>query len=284
MDLQSQIIILNDGRRLGHADAADQYGKPIVLFVGGSSRLVRPPSSPDVRLITVDRPGIGLSDPHPGRTLLDLPADILQLADALGIGLFSVVGISQGGPSALACAYQIPHRLVAAGVVSSLAPPVAYLRVNLSGPVARFARLANNFPLALRTQSVIAAVMARQAPRWTFEQVMRGLSPADRAIFEANPELVAMFVKDLNETYRQGSKGSFQEGLLAYRPWGFSVGEIQTRVYVWHGENDKSVPAAMGRFLAETLPNCQTTFLKDEGHFLGLKYWPEITAQLLSDA
>ncbi len=30
-----------------------------------------------------------------------------------------------------------------------------------------------------------------------------------------------MFIMDLEETYRQGSRGSAQEGFLAYRSWGF---------------------------------------------------------------
>lgn len=111
---------------------------------------------------------------------------------------------------------------------------------------------------------------------------LKSLPPDDRPIFEANPELCAVFVKDLVETYRQGSRGSAQEGLLAYRPWGFRLEDIRTKVYLWHGENDSSVPLAMARHLAQAIPNCQATYVAKEGHFLGLKYWTEITAQLLA--
>ncbi len=122
--------------------------------------------------------------------------------------------------------------------------------------------------------------MVRLNPRWTFLQVLKSLPQSDRSIFEADPELVEMFILDLEETYRQGSKGSTQEGLLAYRPWGFELEKIRGKVFIWHGEKDQTAPIAMGQYLADSIPNCDITILADEGHFLGLKYWREIIEQL----
>ena len=284
-NLTSRSIALKDGRKFGFAEWGNPNGNPIILFVGGSSRLAHPMVvSPNIRLITVDRPGLGLSDFQPNRKLLDLPDDIIQLADTLGIPQFAVVGISQGGPSALACAFKIPHRLVAVSAVSSLAPlPSAELQ-KTPGAVATFARLANDFPLILKLQSELASWMVRASPQWTFQQVLKSLPQSDRAIFDASPELAAMFASDLKETYRQGSKGSAQEGLLAYRLWGFRLEDIRARVYVWHGEKDQSAPVIMGHYLAKAIPNCQASYLANEGHFLGLKYWREITTQLFGQS
>jgi len=283
-NLKTQSTILKDGRKIGFAEWGNPNGKPIILFVGGSSRLVYPPVElPDIRLITVDRPGLGLSDFHANRKLLDLPDDILQLSDTLGLSQFAVVGISQGGPSALACAFKIPHRLIAVSAVSSLAPLTSdELKKKTLGPVATFARLANDFPFALKLQSALAAWMVRLSPQLTFQQVLKSLPEPDRAIFDANPALTTMFISDLQETYWQGSKGSAQEGLLAYRSWGFRLEDIRTKVYIWHGESDQSAPVVMGRYLANAIPNCQATYLANEGHFLGLKYWREITVQLFN--
>jgi pimeloyl-ACP methyl ester carboxylesterase len=152
----------------------------------------------------------------------------------------------------------------------------------LTGAVKTFARLANDFPWALQLQSALGAWMVRVNPGWTFKQVLNSLPAEDRAIFEANPELISIFVADLVETYRQGSRGSAREGLLAYRPWGFRLEDIRAQVFLWHGENDQTVPVAMARYLAQTIPNCQAAYVPLEGHFLGLKYWAEITAQLLA--
>ncbi|MFD2350044.1 alpha/beta fold hydrolase [Nonomuraea ferruginea] len=59
-----------------------------------------------IRLVSLDRPGLGASDPSPGRTLADWPRDVR----ASGLDGIPVVGFSQGAPFALACA--------AAGVAS----------------------------------------------------------------------------------------------------------------------------------------------------------------------
>jgi pimeloyl-ACP methyl ester carboxylesterase len=73
-------------------------------------------------VIALDRPGYGLSDFRPGRAISDWPADVAQAADALGIGRFSVAGASGGGPYALACAREIPDRVVRAAVISGVGP------------------------------------------------------------------------------------------------------------------------------------------------------------------
>ena len=68
------------------------------------------------------RPGLRPLDPQPGRTLLDFAADLDRLADALGLDRFAVLGVSAGGPYAVACAHRLPDRVTAAAAVSSLSP------------------------------------------------------------------------------------------------------------------------------------------------------------------
>src|SRR4030042_1364722 len=125
MGTTDKIIQLRDGRRLGFADFGDPKGKPIFYFPGGlGSRLqVQPtdaqPLKAGVRLIAVDRPGMGLSDFKRGRKIIDWPEDVRQLAEALALDQFAVMGVSAGGPYALACAYRIPERLTACGLAAS---------------------------------------------------------------------------------------------------------------------------------------------------------------------
>ncbi|HWH24552.1 MAG TPA: alpha/beta hydrolase, partial [Candidatus Limnocylindria bacterium] len=96
---------LADGRLLGYAEFGDPAGTPVLFFHGlGTSRLICPPDEGvarglAVRLIAVDRPGIGLSEPLPGRRLLDWPADVVQLAEQLGLRRFAIVGWSGGQSS-----------------------------------------------------------------------------------------------------------------------------------------------------------------------------------------
>ena len=122
-------VRLRDGRRLGFAEYGESTGRPVFHFHGsGGSRLEHPPDQQclnelGIRFIGTDRPGHGLSDPKPDRTLLDWPDDVGELADQLGIDKFHVLGWSAGGPHALACGYKLRDRVVAGAIASGLAPP-----------------------------------------------------------------------------------------------------------------------------------------------------------------
>ena len=107
---------LSDGRRLAFAVWGDPDGVTVFVFHGApGSRLFAPDpvttAEAGVRLVTVDRPGYGASDPQTGRSILDWPIDLLQVADRLGVARFAVVGHSSAGPYALACALRMPQRI-----------------------------------------------------------------------------------------------------------------------------------------------------------------------------
>ena len=181
-----EIFFLPDGRALGFARFGALDGKPLLFFHGlGASRLTRHPddsiaTSLGVQVITVDRPGIGLSDPKPGRTLLDWPNDVVALADALGIEQFAVLGWSGGGAHALACAYKIPERLSAVGVVSSGAPlagtaPAEYLTRQWRG-VAQIVQIA---PWIVRAFAWNQSRQARSSLYQTLENIVSRFSKSD---------------------------------------------------------------------------------------------------------
>src|SRR5204862_12764 len=107
-----------------------------VLFNPGfmACRLTGPPGEGvNVRVVTPDRPGIGGSDPSPGRRVLDWADDVAALADRLELDRFAVLGHSGGGPFAAACAHRLPDRVSALGIACGFAPmdrPGAYEGVN----------------------------------------------------------------------------------------------------------------------------------------------------------
>jgi pimeloyl-ACP methyl ester carboxylesterase len=117
LDDGTQIITLHDGRRLAYIEAGDPDGKPVFVLHGlpGSRLSVKKVSEQaafvGARLICPDRPGIGYSDPKQDRKLTDYPDDLTQLADHLNIEQFAVVGVSAGGPYAIACAAKHPNRV-----------------------------------------------------------------------------------------------------------------------------------------------------------------------------
>jgi pimeloyl-ACP methyl ester carboxylesterase len=79
MDRLNQQIRLRDGRMLGFAEYGVPTGVPIVYFHGWPSSRLEPYAVREVcvqlgvRMIAADRPGFGLSDFQPGRTILARP-------------------------------------------------------------------------------------------------------------------------------------------------------------------------------------------------------------------
>src|SRR5512138_342902 len=96
-------IQLHDGRKLGYSEFGDPFGFPIINNHGGLvCRLDISPADEiakelGVRIISPDRPGIGLSDLKVERTLLDWTDDVRHLADQLRLRQFGVIGWSMGG-------------------------------------------------------------------------------------------------------------------------------------------------------------------------------------------
>jgi pimeloyl-ACP methyl ester carboxylesterase len=284
-----KIIHLRDGRALGYAEYGDPAGKPVFFFHGlPGSRLQRYPDDSiatelHARVITIDRPGLGLSDFQPGRKLLDWPADVAQLADTLKIDKFAAMGLSGGGPYLLACAYKLPERLTSAIVISGLAPldrPGSTRGLNWPGRIAfGIARKAPSWLIQLAFRPM--AWKIQQSPARTSKILPISAPEADRAVF-ARPGVQAMDQEDLVEAYRNGVRPISWEVVVATRPWGFRLEDINTKIYLWQGEEDITVPLHMGKYMARTLPNCEAKFCPGEGHTLMFNYWREILAKALA--
>ena len=268
------ILRLPDGRRLGYAEYGDPQGKPILEIHGNpSSRLGaelfdEAAKKMGIRVIGIDRPGIGLSDYKPHRKLLDWPDDVIELADALGFDRFPIVGGSGGAPSTLACAYKIPERLSAVGVLFGPRPigtPGATDGWSRSRRVQAFFERNGPFWLVRMAMSIIARTL-RNNPEKAFSMMFEELPPPDKAALD-DPKVQQQFVNTVREAFRAGPDGVAMDKILIMKPWGFKLEDISIEVHLWYGEDDKLVPPVMGRYLANTIPNCQARFIPGEGHF-----------------
>jgi pimeloyl-ACP methyl ester carboxylesterase len=266
------VIQLADGRQLGYAEYGDPDGTPLFIFHGmPGSRLEaklgdETATKLGVRIIAPDRPGHGLSDFQRDRTFLDWPDDVVELADALGIERFAIAGISGGGPHAAACAYKIPERLTAVGIVSGLGPfDAPEAKEGMSGQNRLLFSAANKAPWLISPVMWLMGEGIRRFPDRMMSMMMKALPECDQAVL-ARPEAVAIFKEDAVEAYRHGSRGATWETVMAARPWGFRLEDIGMKVHLWHGELDTNVPPAMGRYQASAIPDCEATFYADEGH------------------
>jgi pimeloyl-ACP methyl ester carboxylesterase len=279
-------IRLRDGRRLAYAEYGDPQGKPILFFHGTpGSRLFHHPdnsaaASAGARIIAVDRPGFGRSDFKPDRTLLDWPGDVVQLADALNIERFAVMGYSAGGPYAAVCASAIPDRLTAAGLVSSIAPlDNPEITKGMHGLGHTFFSLERHLPPLARLTCRLMCTTWRSNPDLYFKAQLNGLYNSQEAQTML-PVMKAMLTADLLEAIRDGAHGITWDLEILAKPWGFQLHVIPTDVFLWHGEDDTEAPLAMGKRLAGAIPYCRATFFPGEGHWAIYGHWQEILAAL----
>jgi pimeloyl-ACP methyl ester carboxylesterase len=237
----------------------------------------------DIRFITIDRPGHGLSDFKPGYKLLDWPDDVTAVADYLRIDKFSVEGWSFGGPYSMACAYKVPERVNSAGLISSFAP---YDRPNSTEGMASFNKvalgMAHRTPWLGKQYMRVQGRMMRGDPERLAKQLLSSVPESDKELFE-QPETMAVLLESIKEAFRITSDGAAWEAIMLVRPWGFHLEEIRVPVYIWHGEIDVNDPLQCGQYLRDKIPDAKATFFPDEGHFLILKRWGDILAQLVDE-
>lgn len=280
-------IALKDGRRLAFRVDGPPDGFPVLYLHGavGSSL----PSSPalDVLLdelgarhVSVSRPGFGGSCPHPGRTLRTFAGDITELVDALGAERAAVLGVSAGGPYALACAGAVPERIAAAAVVSSLVPGGApHAAKGMPAHLRHALRLLARHPdVVERLGSPLLALAARH-PGWLTAIARRGTPAADRDRLAADggAEATNAFLTAV----AAGTRGLIDDYLVSCEPWDFAAEEVEPEIHLWHGEQDHVVPVQGARSLAARLPSCRAHFDARDGHFFYRRRLPEVLGALM---
>jgi pimeloyl-ACP methyl ester carboxylesterase len=284
---EPQLVRLPDGRRLAYAEYGPHDGVPCIVLAGmPGSRLAPGWAFPEglladrgVRLLGVDRPGYGGSDPNPRTTALGVADDMGVLCAAAGLDRFAVLGISVGAPFAIACAIRFPYRVAALLLSSPMSPwELPETRAGMSRRNRRYFTLARRAPLLSRASCWLWARMALVGLRGDrdrlLERLSKALPPPDRdalAEVAANPQRWTRFVDDTKEAFRQGGAGVCADLAVASGPWGFALSDVNVPTYLWHGAADEDVPIAAARHMAQTIANCQPTFT-DEGHLMGLHH------------
>jgi pimeloyl-ACP methyl ester carboxylesterase len=195
----------------------------------------------------------------------------------LRIDRFAVLGISGGGPYAAACAFKIPGRLSATGIVSGMGPPDAPgMKDGASWTLPGTPSLIRRFVLMLTSMGL------QRDPDQFLRRSKETFSEPDRQLLE-QPDLAQVFVAGLQEAFRSGINGANRDAALYARPWDFQLQEITAEVHLWHGEMDANVPLSVGQFVADAIPNCRATFYGEEGHLtLSRNRITEILGRLVS--
>ncbi|KWT62196.1 alpha/beta hydrolase [Streptomyces albus subsp. albus] len=244
---------LPDGRFLGWAEWGPADGTPVLFSPGAATSRhlgfgAEAVHDLGVRLISLDRPGLGASTPAPGRTLQDFAEDTRILIERKGLDRPpAMVGNSQGAPFALACA---ATRTVNALALVSAADEISEPR--FSDVLPRGLQQLTN--LCVRAPEEAGDFFAGFTPRMMWDMVM-GNSPAcDLAVYQQEP-FAGAYRKALEEGFSQGAADGYaRDAVLAMGRWGLDLAAIGIPVDVWYGAEDRSHSPDQGAGLARRIP------------------------------
>jgi pimeloyl-ACP methyl ester carboxylesterase len=282
-------ISVGDDRQLGFAEFGDPHGRAIFWLHGTPGARRQIPTEARVyaeenhiRLIGIDRPGIGSSTPYQYHAVVEFADDLRTVADTLGIDTMAVIGLSGGGPYALACGAAMPDRVVAVGVLGGVAPTsgadaISGGVVALAPWVAPLLRVAG---LPIRWAAVALVRMIRPLAEPAVYMYARISPEGDRRLL-VRPEFKAMFLDDLLNGSRKQLSAPFADVIVFAKDWGFRLQEVKIPVRWWHGDADHIVPFTHGQHVVSRLPDAELTTLSGESHLAGLGFAEQILRTMI---
>lgn len=282
-------IAVGEDRQIGFAEFGDPQGRAVFWLHGtpGARRQIPLEArvfaeQRGIRLIGLDRPGIGSSTPFQYDNVLSFANDFTTIADTLGVDKMAVVGLSGGGPYTLGCAAALPERVVAAGVLGGVAPTVGPDAIGgglmaLGTVAAPLIEVAGG-PIRLAASTFIRLVRPVAEPA---VYLYAAISPeADRKML-VRPEFKAMFLDDLLNGSRKQLAAPFADIVVFARDWGFRLDEVKVPVRWWHGDRDHIVPFTHGQHVVNGLPDAELYHLPGESHLAGLGRAEDILSSML---
>lgn len=283
-------VAVRDGRRLSFAEYGSSRGPALVWMHGtpGARRQIPIDArqyalDAGLRIVGIDRPGIGSSTPHLYPNLLDWSEDLSLLLDALGIDDVRVIGLSGGGPYALAAGAALPDRVQGVGVLGGVAPTrgpdaagggIIQLAVH-AAPLLALARV----PLGVALTGAIRAARPLAGPGLDLYAAVQ--PPGDKNLL-ARPEFKAMFLDDLLNGSRFQTSAPISDLVLFTRDWGFALADVQVPVRWWHGDDDHIIPFRHGQHCVDRLPNATMTIIDGESHLGGLGIAHQVMLEMMS--
>ncbi len=227
-------ILLRDGRKLAWSEYGASRGFPLFyLHEAGSSRLEAAFFDTEARrsgfrLLAVDRPGLGESDPHALMTRASCADDLLQLADQLGLAEFGMLSSGAGSAIALVTAARSPERVrLVLGVSSQLPVSNAVERLTC-----RFLR--GFLSTLLRCMLGVRLALRKSSPEQYLRRLRDSLTYADRRLLD-NPGIRMKLVQSASEAVRNGAGGVARDTALSLAPLNLSAASLPMPVHVWLG-------------------------------------------------
>jgi pimeloyl-ACP methyl ester carboxylesterase len=236
-----------------------------------------------VRLISFSRPGYGRSTNTPP-SLASVAQDTLHVADELGVDEFAVLGVSGGGPYAIAAGLADPERVRAVGLAGGVGPWRWIEPPDGPDP---------DLPLlALADAGDVAGALdgfRRQAAHDYDGMLALGNAEMVDAFFEGapgddlgwlDPDARAIWAADAREAMASYD-GYARDNVSWGGEWDVDPTQLTVPTWLWYGGTDRMVPPSHAHWFAERIAHANVTIRSGEGHgTTAFGHWYEMLAAL----
>lgn len=284
--MREHSFTLSDGRILSYAVYGPDGGQTVLYFHGTPSSKLEPMllknynndveqllPKHNLKLLAIDRPGMGLSTYNPNGDFTSFSQDVNELITHLKINSCKVLCWSGGGPYALSIAYHYPEIIkevhIVTGFTRSFNEPGVFK--NMNGNKYYFWS-ARNIPFIMeKTMNFIGKKEAKRSiPKW-----LSGLPDVDHNLMNSRATISHVSKITLNEACRNGSKGMVHEAGLYFKETGYKLNKIVQPVHFWWGSKDNTVPEVHAKAVEEQVPNAIMHYKQNEGHLSIYVNWIE---------
>ena len=281
-------IRLPDGRRLAYRDYGDSSGRVMLTFHEGMGSSLLPPGSDalaarlGLRVVSVERPGFGRSDPHPDYTFDNVADDMVELCDQLALEDIRIASVLSGAPSAVQTAIRLGGRATRLMICSGRPPRDSRQSPGPRNPLVLFRERIQDSPWVVET---FYSIVRLQLSRALVERVVRrtaGFSDGDRAYFEDHPDVADYITDYVAECLAVTTRGPADELRAFRRGRNLTAADLNVPLIVWHGEEDQLAPLSD---LLGYLGDKPTEVWKAPGigHFLAMKHWEPLLKRMVAD-
>ncbi len=279
----SEFVELADGRCFGLARYGAENGLAVLALHGApASRIMFDVTDAAAKKLTLqiycpERPGYGVTPKDEAPTLETRVADLEAIADRLGLQRFAVLGVSGGGPYAVALAARLGRRVNGLALVSPMGPIAQFMAAKRAGTIGSeygsvprghrlfFLELPKRKRL-LVLQAGIGARAFKAAPNSFAKIFAQLLSRSDTKVL-SQPHVEKSLVAMTLEALRHGVGGGMADLTIFSRPWPVHFERITAPAILFQGTADRIVPVPVSVWLADLIPNCRFELREGAGHF-----------------
>ena len=238
-----------------------------------TGRILEPVAAPaaarGIRVVSVARPAYEGSTPLPGRSVADAAADVVRVAESLGIDRFMTAGASGGGPHALGCAALAPDRVTAVILLAGIAPYTTEFDW--------FAGMAD--PSALRAGLEGSDSRTRHAETAEFNEA--SFIARDWTALSGDWKSLG---SDSGAAEAAGPEGEIEDDVAYTLPWGFDLADVRVPVLLVQGDSDRIVPPSHAAWQHDHIRGSQLWERPGDGHVSVLAAYPDALDWVLSGA